>query len=254
MANMRKELNLVVGCRQTAGQGRPRSICGIVDDSRAIEGLVAISGKGLTVSPWNLHGWSVIRCITFLLLLPGLVVADGVKTTGDLRLACKTFIQLIDGDAVDQELVSDAIVCSEYVQGIADVLYVTRSAGLKWRFTSCIPEGSSPYEAARIFVGWADRNPERWAEGRTSGLLKALHEAWPCRKPDQTVRQVQIILISLGYSPGNPDGRVGGKTGAAIRKFQKDRGLPVDGKVSAELHTEILRAAEEEGLAWRLQD
>lgn len=192
--------------------------------------------------------------VVMLLLFPSLVVANGLKTTGDLRLACKAFIQLVDADHVDEEQVNDALICSAYVSGVTDVLYVTRSAGLKWRFTSCIPEGSSTYEAAKIFVNWTDKNPEKWNEVRAFGLLEALHEAWRCRKPDQIVQQVQVMLISLGYSPGSPDGRMGKKTGVAIREFQKARGLPVDGKVSTELHAQIMLAAGENGIIWQLDE
>lgn len=49
------------------------------------------------------------------------------------------------------------------------------------------------------------------------------------------VRTAQEYLTTLGYDAGAPDGIPGPRTEAAIRAFQKDNGLPVDGKVSDQL-------------------
>lgn len=47
-----------------------------------------------------------------------------------------------------------------------------------------------------------------------------------------TVRDIQAGLQHLGYSPGAADGRMGPKTAAAIRKYQQDNGMTVDGQPS----------------------
>lgn len=44
-----------------------------------------------------------------------------------------------------------------------------------------------------------------------------------------TVKQIQCLLTYLGYSPGAIDGADGKNTQAAIRAFQADYGLTVDG-------------------------
>ena len=192
--------------------------------------------------------------VVALLLFPSLVVADGLRTTGDLRLACKAFLELEDGNYANEALIHDALLCSAYVSGVTDILYLGRSAGLKFQFRACIPEGASTYEVARRFVNLTNKNPDKLNRVRAYGLLRALRTTWPCRKPDQKVQQVQVMLISLGYSPGSPDGRMGKKTEAAIREFQGDRGIPVDGEVSTELHDQILQAAGEKGMIWRLEE
>jgi peptidoglycan hydrolase-like protein with peptidoglycan-binding domain len=46
------------------------------------------------------------------------------------------------------------------------------------------------------------------------------------------VRDIQAGLQRLGYDPGAADGRMGPKTSAAIRKYQQDNGMTVDGKAS----------------------
>lgn len=46
------------------------------------------------------------------------------------------------------------------------------------------------------------------------------------------VHDIQAGLRRLGYDPGAVDGRMGPKTDAAIRKYQQDNGLTVDGQPS----------------------
>jgi hypothetical protein len=55
------------------------------------------------------------------------------------------------------------------------------------------------------------------------------------------VRDVQEGLARLGYSPGPPDGVLGGRTRDAIRQFEQDRNLAQTGAISEELAREISR-------------
>lgn len=48
---------------------------------------------------------------------------------------------------------------------------------------------------------------------------------------DDIVRRAQEALMIIGYEVGAPDGKIGTRTIAAIRKFQSDRGVPVSGKL-----------------------
>ena len=45
------------------------------------------------------------------------------------------------------------------------------------------------------------------------------------------VRKVQQKLKNLGYYTGNVDGIFGTQTQSAVRRFQRDKGLSVDGIV-----------------------
>ncbi|MCC7275628.1 MAG: SEL1-like repeat protein [Alphaproteobacteria bacterium] len=49
------------------------------------------------------------------------------------------------------------------------------------------------------------------------------------------VAEVQRLLTARGYRPGTPDGAFGERTADAIRRFQRDQGLPEDGQPTAEL-------------------
>jgi peptidoglycan hydrolase-like protein with peptidoglycan-binding domain len=58
---------------------------------------------------------------------------------------------------------------------------------------------------------------------------------------DQTIASIQSGLARLGYDPGQVDGAFGPKTERAIRIYQKDHGLLVDGRPTAELAAHISR-------------
>lgn len=53
--------------------------------------------------------------------------------------------------------------------------------------------------------------------------------------PRQDAQALQEALIQLGLDPGKPDGVLGSRTKAAIRGYQRQTGLPVDGHPSMDL-------------------
>jgi N-acetylmuramoyl-L-alanine amidase len=55
------------------------------------------------------------------------------------------------------------------------------------------------------------------------------------------VQELQSKLSQLGYSVGTADGKFGPKTEAAIRSFQKDHGLKVDGLAGTQTIKELKR-------------
>ena len=54
------------------------------------------------------------------------------------------------------------------------------------------------------------------------------------------VHQVQKRLRELGYDPGPADGIWGKKTTLAVKLFQRDKGLPVTGKLDARTRAELM--------------
>lgn len=55
------------------------------------------------------------------------------------------------------------------------------------------------------------------------------------------VMELQKGLAQLGYTVGTPDGKYGAKTESAIRSFQKERGLRVDGLAGTQTIKELKR-------------
>jgi len=56
-----------------------------------------------------------------------------------------------------------------------------------------------------------------------------------------TKKQVQEALKNAGYYDGNIDGKFGPKTKAAVKQFQKDMGLKVDGVVGSKTKEKLLK-------------
>jgi peptidoglycan hydrolase-like protein with peptidoglycan-binding domain len=55
----------------------------------------------------------------------------------------------------------------------------------------------------------------------------------------EDVKKLQEDLKAIGYDPGEADGIFGKKTEDAVKKFQKDKGLRVDGVVGKNTATYI---------------
>ena len=53
------------------------------------------------------------------------------------------------------------------------------------------------------------------------------------------ISEIQTLLNKKGYKAGPPDGVAGPKTRDAIRKFEKDSGLPVDGLADDALYAAL---------------
>ncbi len=58
-----------------------------------------------------------------------------------------------------------------------------------------------------------------------------------------TIRFVQKSLQNLGYDPGSVDGAMGKRTSTAIRRYEKDNGLRVTGKVTKALIVSLQKMA-----------
>ena len=57
--------------------------------------------------------------------------------------------------------------------------------------------------------------------------------------------KLQVILAALGYNPGTIDGVVGGNTAKALKEFQKDNDLDVNGNVDDDTRTALRYAFRE---------
>jgi len=65
----------------------------------------------------------------------------------------------------------------------------------------------------------------------------------PEMTPAAMVREAQRILGSLGYDAGPADGQPGNRTLDAVRKFERDKGMAVTGRIDARLMDALQKAA-----------
>ena len=76
------------------------------------------------------------------------------------------------------------------------------------------------------------------AIGETSALLNGT-TALRRGSTGTAVAQLQSVLAALGYTPGSADGSMGPKTEGALRGFQDDRGITVDGVAGGQTRSAI---------------
>lgn len=79
--------------------------------------------------------------------------------------------------------------------------------------------------------------------------LTAAPSPVPSAGDDQEMRIVQTGLAELGYRPGPINGSMTAQTEAAIRAFEKDRGMKPTGMISAGLLAELRKMAGDTALA-----
>jgi peptidoglycan hydrolase-like protein with peptidoglycan-binding domain len=84
---------------------------------------------------------------------------------------------------------------------------------------------------------WSPTNPNEKKKATAKRGAKKPAATTRGRRPaaanNETILQAQQALRTNGYHLGEPDGRAGKATIAAVKKFQTDRHLPVTGKLDA---------------------
>jgi photosystem II stability/assembly factor-like uncharacterized protein len=82
---------------------------------------------------------------------------------------------------------------------------------------------------------WSPTNPTEKKKATTRKGAKPAANTVRGRRPaaanNETILQAQQALLNNGYHLGEPDGKPGPSTIAAVKKFQTDRHLPVTGKL-----------------------
>jgi hypothetical protein len=75
-------------------------------------------------------------------------------------------------------------LCLGYVSGIGDMMTVLGIYNKQKQIKGLVPWsmcGQQSYGAMmQAFVNWAQAHPEAWSENQAYGVMRALHEKWPC--------------------------------------------------------------------------
>lgn len=83
-------------------------------------------------------------------------------------------------------------------------------------------DGKCPYKTSS-----SSKSKTTKSSSKTTGSKKATSS--------KEIKKVQSKLNELGYDCGKPDGIMGKNTKAALKKYQKDNGLTVDGVIGKEV-------------------
>jgi hypothetical protein len=103
---------------------------------------------------------------------PSLCLAG--KTAGEMVMACQLIASSPDAWRMASiEQATESSRCSGYVAGIADLGQATRMV--------CPPNGWSYMQAIKIFLNYANANPQRLNEPAPSVILASLINTFPCQ-------------------------------------------------------------------------
>ncbi len=86
----------------------------------------------------------------------------------------------------------------------------------------------------KVLDDWATSYPQSPVEQRSGRSRGGSVNAKNVIRVGVPVQAVQQALANAGFSPGKVDGKVGERTVAAIRAFQRSQGLKVDGVVGGQ--------------------
>lgn len=96
------------------------------------------------------------------------------------------------------------------------------------------------FNQSAVEVAMTDKRPSPVASDEEKVPIRILITR---RGTQESVRDLQTLLNTLGYDAGLPDGFSGPATAAAIEAFQRAEALPVEGKVTPELIEAVFRKA-----------
>ncbi|MBW1801682.1 MAG: SEL1-like repeat protein [Deltaproteobacteria bacterium] len=101
-------------------------------------------------------------------------------------------------------------------------------------------------EAQKLAREWT---PKQVAEKPATAAPPAPAETVP--SDSDLIRAIQDSLAGLGYDPGPVDGKMGSRTRNAIKKYQAETDLPVNGEVSQALLEHLRETLEKGGIQHR---
>lgn len=100
-------------------------------------------------------------------------------TAGDLLVSCKKAVRILDGENGSAQDVVDATGCTSYLQGVRDALTM-QYVGHGETPVMCLPAAITNNQLARIYIKWAEANPERHHEDQLNGVFAAFFPRYAC--------------------------------------------------------------------------
>ena len=116
--------------------------------------------------------------------------------------------------------------------------------GMEYGVHTCVRNGATLLPVVGLQGNWLQLSSGRWVygpftsdysgQGGDAEDVRHINSVLRRGSTGGAVRQVQQSLESLGYSPGGIDGIFGPRTEEAVRQFQAEQGLVMDGIVGSD--------------------
>lgn len=118
-----------------------------------------------------------------LLLLVATTIAlpasAATETTGDLMDSCKKTVRVYESQGAEgfEQNAYYVGFCTGFLASSRDFI---RGWSGSTNGSICMPQKMPTVQAIRVFVGWADKHPEKHHEPMTLGVISAMRDAFPC--------------------------------------------------------------------------
>ena len=123
---------------------------------------------------------SVFISAAFAMLIPLLAASSERPSAGTLLTFCKKAVKSVDEDrSLSNQDVVDGSVCLGYLGGIRDALTMNYK-GHGDAPVMCLPQAVTTSQLARIYVKWAEANPEHLHEDQYTGVFMAFFPKYAC--------------------------------------------------------------------------
>lgn len=159
----------------------------------------------------------------------GIIYAKGIGTQADSEKAYKWLAVAARGGDADAAAKRDTLAAAMR----PEQLEKARGEAELWK-----PQPIDPV------ANTSEQKPE-WKGGAGAAAMlpgSALETATQA-VTRELIAKVQEQLAQIGFDPGPPDGQIGSRTTDAVKAFQKQEGLPVDGQITTELLQKLQQRA-----------
>jgi len=145
-------------------------------------------------------------------------------------------------------LSDDCGIARKFVRGSgtrARVVLLVASLGL-------LPVSASAQTVRCLYQGVIFDRPADWCSQNGQASVATSGAFTPGSV--EAVKLLQMRLASVGLNPGPIDGYIGPSTLSAVREFQRQAGMTVDGKISDELNEKLAAATDQKAKEWQTKN
>jgi peptidoglycan hydrolase-like protein with peptidoglycan-binding domain len=171
----------------------------------------------------------MLRKVSFLALLAGLVL----YSTG-----CDIIYRMLDKEGAEEKELIGEVIPYEKNPTVLEIQSLLKIYGYDAGKADGIL-GRRTRDAIQRFQKDNQLNESRVVDDETWAKLRVFLDNKLIVELQLNITLIQTLLGMAGYDPGPVDGNLGPKTLEAVKKFQRDKGLKVDGKIGYQTLTAL---------------
>jgi hypothetical protein len=126
---------------------------------------------------------SMLMTVAVMVMTSQAIAANTAPDSGGLQATDpEASVQALYSKCTSTD-VHQLMFCAGYFNATIDNMMVTGSDSSTQAFGICTNGTISDGAAMQAFKNWAQKHPEMWGMVRIMGVVLAMQEVWPCKKP-----------------------------------------------------------------------